>query len=148
MFGMLRFPGTRADRMRFTMHQSFIDTIKTARLGTTFFVFVACSALVQGCGQHQETTRGAALPAIAVSTVAQLAKVEHAGPVLLRGEMIDKCPVAGCWFMLRDKTGVVRVDTKAAGFVVSDVALHTTLTVTGKVTPGMQPRLAATGIRF
>jgi hypothetical protein len=50
--------------------------------------------------------------------------------------------------MLRDKTGVVRVDTKAAGFVVSDVPLHTVLTVAGKVTPGTQPGIAATGIRY
>jgi uncharacterized protein YdeI (BOF family) len=101
-----------------------------------------------GCGHQPETTRGAALPVVAVSTVAQLAKAKPAQPLLVRGEMIEKCPVAGCWFMLRDKTGVVRVDTKAAGFVVSDVPLHTTITVAGKVTPGVQASLAATGIRY
>jgi uncharacterized protein YdeI (BOF family) len=107
-----------------------------------------CMAPLSGCGSRQETTRGTALPAVAVSTVAQLAHIERARPVLLHGEMVDKCPMAGCWFMLRDKTGIVRVDTKAAGFVVSDVPLHTTLTVAGKVTPGTQPGVAATGIRF
>jgi uncharacterized protein YdeI (BOF family) len=101
-----------------------------------------------GCGHPQETTRGAALPATNISPVVRLAQAQPRQQVVLRGEMIDKCPVAGCWFMLRDKTGIVRVDTKAAGFVVSDVPLHTTLTVAGKVVSGTQPSLAATGIRF
>lgn len=113
-----------------------------------FLAVLTGGALLSGCGARQETTRGAALPAVAVSNVAQLTQVKRAQPVVLRGEMIDKCPVAGCWFMLRDKTGIVRVDTKAAGFVVSDVPLHTTMTVAGKVTPGAQPGVAATGVRF
>jgi uncharacterized protein YdeI (BOF family) len=113
-----------------------------------FLMVLTGGALLSGCGAQHETTRGAALPAVAVSNVAQLAQVERATPVVLRGEMIDKCPVAGCWFMLRDKTGIVRIDTKAAGFVVSDVPLHTTMTVAGRVMPGTQPGVAATGIRF
>jgi len=111
-------------------------------------VFGLCAVTVAGCGHNAESTRGAALPVMAASTVAQLRRATPATPILLRGEMIEKCPVAGCWFMLRDKTGVARVDTKAAGFVVSDVPLHTTVTVAGKVTPGADAGLVATGIRF
>jgi uncharacterized protein YdeI (BOF family) len=110
--------------------------------------FTLCALMAVGCGHQPETARGAALPVVAVSTVAQLASATPAQPLLLRGEMIEKCPIAGCWFMLRDKTGVVRVDTKAAGFVVSDVPLHTNMTVAGRVTPGGQAGLAATGIRY
>jgi uncharacterized protein YdeI (BOF family) len=62
--------------------------------------------------------------------------------------MIEKCPVAGCWFVLRDKTGTVRVDTKAAGFVVTEVPLNTELTVQGTLVKGVQPSFAAKGIRF
>jgi uncharacterized protein YdeI (BOF family) len=114
----------------------------------SFIPFATIALLTSGCGGRQETVRGAALPTVDVSSVSQLKTAVGAKPVLLRGEMIEKCPVAGCWFMLRDKTGVVRVDTKAAGFVVSDVPLHTVMTVAGRVTPGAQPGVAATGIRF
>ena len=62
--------------------------------------------------------------------------------------MIEKCPVAGCWFKLRDSSGVVRVDTKAAGFVVSDVPLHIQMTVQGKIVPGAEAGIAASGIRY
>ena len=61
--------------------------------------------------------------------------------------MIEKCPTAGCWFMLRDQSGVVRVDTKAAGFVVSDIPLNTKVTVAGKVKSTAERQIAATGLR-
>ena len=50
--------------------------------------------------------------------------------------------------MLKDKTGVVRVDTKSAGFVVSDVPLHTTMTVSGQIVPGNEPQISATGVSY
>ena len=118
------------------------------RVSTMLLACAAVGIAPMGCGHPPETTRGAVLPVAAVSTVAQLSHARPAQPLLLHGEMIEKCPVAGCWFMLRDQTGVVRVDTKAAGFVVSDLPLHTTLTVAGKVAPGAQAGLNATGIRY
>lgn len=69
--------------------------------------------------------------------------------VTLSGVLIEKCPVAGCWFRLRDNSGVVKVDTKAAGFVVVDVPLEKQMTVAGKVTvEGDEVVLQATGIRY
>ena len=63
--------------------------------------------------------------------------------------MIEKCPVAGCWFRLRDQTGTIKVDTKAASFVVVDVPLQQTMTVAGKVaTEGNEVVLEATGLRY
>jgi len=44
--------------------------------------------------------------------------------VVLHGRMTQKCPVAGCWFMLHDETGTIKVDTKNAGFVVVDIPLQ------------------------
>ncbi|HEV2472802.1 MAG TPA: hypothetical protein VGS41_09070, partial [Chthonomonadales bacterium] len=70
------------------------------------------------------------------------------GAVLVSGEMIEKCPIAGCWFMLKDHTGVLRVDTKAAGFVVADLPLHTEITACGAMAGSGEPELHATGIRF
>jgi len=63
--------------------------------------------------------------------------------------MVEKCPEAGCWFVLKDATGKLRVDTKTAGFVVVDVPLQRELTVVGTViTNGMEVLFAATGVRY
>jgi hypothetical protein len=57
--------------------------------------------------------------------------------------------VAGCWFVLQDGTGRVRIDTKAAGFVVTEVPLRTRLTVAGKVErEAGVTTLSVTGARF
>ncbi len=116
------------------------------RTGLVGLAALTGGLVLSGCGAKEET-RGALPPAPLVA-VRQLTTAAARQTVTLRGEMIEKCPVAGCWFMLRDKTGVVRVDTKAAGFVVLDVPLHTTVTVGGAVVAGTQPSLAATGMRF
>lgn len=69
--------------------------------------------------------------------------------VTVQGVMIEKCPVAGCWFRLRDRTGTIKVDTKTAGFVVVDLPLETQMTVAGKVVPdGKDVVLEATGLRY
>ncbi|MGC8668191.1 MAG: hypothetical protein ACP5VE_08775 [Chthonomonadales bacterium] len=68
--------------------------------------------------------------------------------VTIRGAMVEKCPVAGCWFILRDATGAIKVDTKAAGFTVTDVPVNTVVTVSGRVTGSGQPVLAADGVRY
>ena len=126
--------------------------------------------LLAGCGQKQELIRGVA-PIGTVITVREVIgltaskitaskitdsritdKTANTRPngrqVVLRGEMIEKCPIAGCWFKLRDATGVIKVDTKAAGFVVSDIPLHSQLTVQGSLVSSTQDEVAATGIRY
>jgi hypothetical protein len=63
--------------------------------------------------------------------------------------MIEKCPEAGCWFVLRDESGAIKVDTKDAGFVVVGVPLQVSLTVAGRLTTnGTERMLAATGLRY
>ena len=63
--------------------------------------------------------------------------------------MFEKCPTAGCWFRMRDGTGVIKVDTKAAGFVVVNVPLESKVTVAGKVTAdGNDVQIEATGVRY
>src|SRR5580704_10809621 len=113
-----------------------------------FSIAVAAIVLFSGCGGQTAKVLGASPEASPTATVKQIAQVSSGKSVTLRGEMTEKCPVAGCWFMLKDKTGIVRVDTKASGFVVSDVPLHSTLTVTGTVVAGTQPGLAASGVRY
>ncbi len=119
-----------------------------ARFGRVGAIALLGASILIGCGKNTETVKGAAPGLQVTATVTQLAKAPAKQRVTLRGEMTEKCPVAGCWFMLRDKTGIVRVDTKAAGFVVSDVPLHAIVTVTGTTVPGSEPSLAATGLRY
>jgi len=69
--------------------------------------------------------------------------------VTLSGIMVEKCPTAGCWLRLKDTTGTIKVDTKAAGFVVVKVPLKTQITVMGNViNEGNEVVLAATGLRY
>lgn len=69
--------------------------------------------------------------------------------VTIQGILVEKCPVAGCWFRLRDDSGVIKVDTKTSGFVVTEIPLKTKLTVAGKVAlEGKETILAGTGLRF
>jgi uncharacterized protein YdeI (BOF family) len=72
-------------------------------------------------------------PAGDPSTILAVTAGDTAPQVTVSGIMIEKCPVAGCWFRLRDSTGVIKVDTKPAGFVVVSVPLESTVTVAGKV---------------
>ena len=69
--------------------------------------------------------------------------------VVLDGIMIEKCPVAGCWFRLRDNTGTIKVDTRAAGFVVAKVPVNSKLMVSGQlVRDGDDIAIEAMGVRY
>ena len=88
-------------------------------------------------------------PADAAATLASVRQHPGSGTVTVSGVMIEKCPQAGCWFVIRDATGTLRVDTKTAGFVVVDIPLNQQLTVAGQViTNGTEVLLAATGVRY
>lgn len=103
--------------------------------------------LLTGCASKQTSVLGKA-PEAQAPTEVRLLSAKAGSVVNLQGEMVEKCPVAGCWFMLRDKTGTVRVDTKDAGFVVSEVPLHTQMTVRGTVASGTEVGVKASGVRY
>lgn len=115
---------------------------------------VILPALLMLCaGCSEEGTRELGTPfdthtiAIANVTLARQTNVEAS--LILRGSLTEKCPVAGCWFVLQDAGGTIKVDTKNAGFVVVDVPLQSTVTVAGRVvTNGSERFLDATGLRY
>ena len=109
-------------------------------------IVLCCFAALAGCAGSNSHTMGAAITNSTVMPVSTLKTV--ATPVTVKGVMFEKCPVAGCWFKIRDKSGEIKVDTKAAGFVVSDVPLQTEVTVQGKFINGDERRIAATGITY
>src|SRR5262245_1312698 len=109
---------------------------------------VMAVALLIGCAERKEKTLGLAFEGTAVPIDA----VRHASAdsrIVLRGTMTEKCPVAGCWFILRDESGTIKVDTKNGGFAVVDVPLKTPLVVAGHiVTNGTERMIDATGVRY
>ncbi len=111
-------------------------------------LLVFVSAALFGCSDRVPKTRGAAVEGMAVP-ISSLQNVSTQTPVVLHGAMTAKCPVAGCWFMLRDESGIIKVDTRNAGFVVVDVPLNTSVTVAGVViTNGPNRSIDATGLRY
>ena len=116
-------------------------------LSTIHFTLSIC-LFVAGCSSKPSTVLGEP-PRSPPQTIVAAREARPASVVTLEGVLIEKCPVAGCWFRLRDQSGVIKVDTKAAGFVVTSVPLNTRLTVVGKMTaPADEPTLEATGLRY
>ena len=111
-------------------------------------LLAAASLLFAGCSGRAPQTFGTMVESrlVPITAVQQL-PIES--PVALNGIMTEKCPVAGCWFMLRDESGTIKVDTKNAGFVVVSVPLNSKLTVAGRVmTNGTERFIEADGARY
>ena len=109
---------------------------------------MAALLLLSGCATGHPVVLGNA-PAGSPETVAGLRR-EPAGEVrMVSGVMVEKCPVAGCWFDLRDSTGTLRVSTKDAGFAVLDVPLGARVRVAGRIRQsGSEASLDATGLQY
>lgn len=104
--------------------------------------------LLTGCSQSGSKTLGAAVDGNPIS-IAAIGQADAQAPVVFRGTMTQKCPVAGCWFTLRDGTGTIKVDTRNAGFVVVDVPLNAMVTVMGSVvTNGAERFIDAAGMCY
>jgi len=108
---------------------------------------VLAMVITVGCNRHDSILGQS--PIGPSRTVASLSRAKAEELVVLRGAMIEKCPVAGCWFRLRDETGTIKVDTRAAGFVVAKVPVRQNLVVSGKVVAdGDGFSIQATGVRY
>ena len=123
-----------------------LSGLRNVGAGLVALFFVLC--FTGGCGQQRETVLGKA-PIREALTVAAAKTAPKFSEVTLAGVMIDKCPVAGCWFRLRDTTGVIKIDTKSAGFAVVNVPLERKVVVSGTIaTEGDEITMAANGIRY
>jgi len=109
---------------------------------------LAALAAVQGCHKQHGTVLGKA-PKGDPSTILAVRAGDTPPMVTIKGVMVEKCPVAGCWLKVQDQTGTIMVDTKASGFVVVNVPLESKVTVMGKiVSEGDNVFLEAAGLRF
>lgn len=105
-------------------------------------------ALAAGCHKAAGTVLGKA-PKGDVRHILAIRAGDTPRLVTISGVMIEKCPVAGCWLRVRDETGIIKVDTKDAGFVVVNVPLETKVTVSGKiVTEGDDVFIQASGLQY
>lgn len=110
--------------------------------------FIFLVLLTNGCSKPKGTVLGTMPEGKPVSVLAVRAGTTPP-KIILDGMMIEKCPTAGCWFRLRDGTGLIKIDTKSAGFVVVDVPLQTRVSVAGRIIPdGDDVQIEATGIRY
>ena len=101
-----------------------------------------------GCHKPQGTVLGKN-PAGELRTILSVKAGNTPPQVTVSGVLIEKCPVAGCWLRLRDSTGVIKVDTKSARFVVVPVPLGSQMTVAGQaVADGDDVMIEATGLRY
>src|SRR5688500_747877 len=111
-------------------------------------IFLLCGTLFfVGCGSKGKVLGKA--PKEKTYSILAINAGDAPSKLSLEGAMIEKCPQAGCWFRIEDGTGVIKVDTKAAGFVVTDIPLNTRVKVAGKVQQvGPQAELQATGLSY
>jgi hypothetical protein len=107
---------------------------------------VVVAALLAGCSSTQPAVLGKAPSDGAITPISAI--TQSAKPQTIQGVMIDKCPVAGCWFHVRDNSGVVKVDTKYSGFVVMDVPVNSRVTVSGVYQAGSEQALVASGMSY
>ena len=115
---------------------------------TRLWLAAAITGLLIGCGDRAARTLGADVEGASIS-IAFANQTNIDSFVIVHGTLTKKCPVAGCWFFLRDQSGTIKVDTKNAGFVVTEVPLNATLRVAGRVvTNGSERLIDATGARY
>ena len=130
-----------------------IEPMQTIQHPTPFRAWLVCAAVIclslaSACHQPKGNILGKA-PKGEPRTILAVRAGDTPPQVTVSGVMIEKCPVAGCWFRLRDHTGVIKVDTKSAGFVVVKVPLESQVTVSGKVvSDGDEVVIEATGVRY
>lgn len=108
-------------------------------------LLITCVA-VCGCQSSSTTLLGRPLPVQSPLLVDHLKPSRL--PVVIEGTMVEKCPVAGCWFKVEDKSGIVKVDTKNAGFVVVSVPTGTKVRVAGTYQGDPEPLITATGMTY
>jgi uncharacterized protein YdeI (BOF family) len=106
-------------------------------------------AVLAGCSRDGTRELGNHFDEGAVATTALARQTNVNADIIVHGKMTQKCPVAGCWFMLQDADGLIKVDTKNSGFVVVDVPLQSHVTVAGRVaTNGNERFIDAKGLRY
>lgn len=138
----------RARHWAGSLNLSHPNVMERHRFCRMLLITLAGTVLCVGCGKSKGKVLGQS-PAGPPKTILAVRAGDTPPKVVLQGRLVEKCPVAGCWFRVQDETGIIKVGTKTAGFVVTEIPLETVVTVAGKVTAeGDEPVIEATGLRF
>ena len=132
------------------MHGCVLRPSRNSSLPSVFTLVCAVPLVVLALGCHKatDTILGKA-PRGNLRTILAIRAGDTPPQVTISGIMLEKCPTAGCWLRVKDDTGIIKVDTKAAGFTVVNVPLETKVTAAGKIVmEGDEPVLEATGLAY
>jgi len=79
----------------------------------------------QGAGQQVASTQTAPIGSLSAEHEGQTVRIE--------GTIIKECPHSGCWAVVKDDTGEVRIDTNKGGFALPLNREGARITVVGDV---------------
>ena len=71
---------------------------------------------------------------------------EHVGrTVAIHGQITTQCPTTGCWALVKDGTGEIRIDTQKGAFALPPRSVGSKINVVGEVelTPNRTPQISA-----
>lgn len=104
--------------------------------------------LLQGCGKPE--SYGALTSDAKAATVADIMKapeVYDGKAVRLEGKIVTECP-SGCWFEMKDASGIIHVDIEPSGLAIPQ-RVGKKATVTGKVAvDGNQISVIGNGVKI
>ena len=118
----------------------------------TWFVTgsLALVFLFSGCGTSDEDAYGQEISdRTATKVEAILTEPENyeGKTVTVKGKIINECP-SGCWFEVKENSGIIYVDLNPSGFAIPQKVGNKVI-VEGKVQlRGSQPMLAGTGVEI
>ena len=103
-----------------------------------------------GCGKKDEDKYGQIIQNRTTTKIETILK-EPANfdgkTVTVQGKIIRECPT-GCWFEVKENSGIIYVDLNPSGFAIPQ-KVGKTVIVEGKILlRGDQPMLAGTGVKI
>lgn len=106
--------------------------------------------LLPGCGKKEADQYGQEISNRTATKIPAILK-EPGGfdgqTVTIRGEIIRECPT-GCWFEVKENSGILYVDLNPSGFAIPQT-VGKRATVEGKIlVRDNQPRMVGTGVEI
>ena len=124
-----------------------INTISYTGLGVLVFALVLPFS---GCGKKEADTYGQEIANHTVTKIQEILKKPgnfDNKTVTVQGKIIRECPT-GCWFEVKENSGIIYVDLNPSGFAIPQ-KVGKTATVEGKVlVRNNQPMIAGTGVEI
>lgn len=91
------------------------------KLITPIIIVALLVAGIWYVARPQEPASGGATAAFtdeAVTPIAQITREQDGQSVTIEGAIEQVCPTTGCWAIVKDDTGQIRIDTQAGGFTL------------------------------